>query len=113
MAKMKSRPFDAAEFLSTDEDIAAYITEALATDDFEYVAHAIGIAAKARGMSEIAQQTGLSRESLYRSLSSEGRPRFETVHQVLAALGLRLRAVPTRKASAKQRGPAKRAKTAA
>ncbi len=113
MAKTKSKPFDAAEFLSTDEDVAEYITEALATDDLEYVAHAIGVAAKARGMGEIAQQTGLSRESLYRSLSSDGRPRFETVHQVLNALGLRLHAVPAGNSAAKRSGQSKRAKSAA
>src|SRR5262245_61586023 len=65
MAPVKrSKPFDAAKYLDSDEAIAAYITEALLTDDLDMVTHAIGVAAKARGMTRIAEETGLSRESL-------------------------------------------------
>ncbi len=90
----KSRPYDPAKYLESDEAIAEYITEALATGDVELISHAIGVAAKARGMTKIAEETGLSRESLYRALSAEGRPQFETIGRVLSALGLRLRAEP-------------------
>jgi probable addiction module antidote protein len=90
----KSRPFDAAKYLGGDEAIAEYITEALMTGEMELIAHAIGVAAKARGMSDIARQTGLSRESLYKALSGERQPQFETVALVLQALGLRLRVEP-------------------
>ena len=90
----KSRPFDAAKYLGDEEAIAAYITEALLTDDAAIITHAIGVAAKARGMSHIAQEAGLSRESLYKALSGDGNPHFETVYLVLKALGLRLRAEP-------------------
>ena len=90
----KSKPFDAAKYLGDDEAIAAYITEALLTDDAAIITHAIGVAAKARGMSHIAHEAGLSRESLYKALSGEGNPQFETIYLVLKALGLRLRAEP-------------------
>ncbi len=90
----RSKPFDAAEYLGDDEAIALYITEALLTDDLDVVTHAIGVAAKARGMTQIAEQTGLSRESLYKALSGEGHPQFETIFLVLKSLGLRLRAEP-------------------
>ena len=90
----RSKPFDAARYLGDDESIAAYITEALLTKDAAVITRAIGVAAKARGMSQIAQEAGLSRESLYKALSGEGNPQFETIHLVLKALGLRLRAEP-------------------
>lgn len=86
-----SKPFDAANYLASEDDVALYITEALQTHDVEYIAHAIGVAAKARGMTQIAEQTGLSRESLYRALSTEGRPQFDTIQRVLTALGLQLK----------------------
>jgi probable addiction module antidote protein len=93
-AKKKSKPFDAARYLDGDEAVAEYISEALLTGDIETITHAIGVAAKARGMTDVARQTGLSRESLYKALSAEGHPQFETIALVLRALGLRLRAEP-------------------
>jgi probable addiction module antidote protein len=90
----KTKPFDAAKYLDSDETIAAYITEALRTNDLDMVTHAIGIAAKARGMTRIAEESGLSRESLYKALSGDGNPQFETIFRVLTALGLQLRAEP-------------------
>jgi probable addiction module antidote protein len=92
--KRKAKVFDAAKYLRNEEDIAEYISEALLTDDIDIITHAIGVAAKARGMTDIAKQTGLSRESLYKALSGEGHPQFETIALVLHALGLRLRAEP-------------------
>jgi probable addiction module antidote protein len=93
MAK-RSKPFDASEYLESDEDIAAYLTETIHTDDLDAVVRAIGVVAKARGMSQIAKETGLSRESLYRSLSGGAHPRFETIVDVLKAIGLRLNVEP-------------------
>ena len=93
-AKKKSKPFDAAKYLDSHEAIAEYISEALLTGETEIVTHAIGVAAKARGMSDIAKQTGLSRESLYKALSGDGHPQFETTTRVLKALGLELRVEP-------------------
>jgi probable addiction module antidote protein len=98
-ARKKSTPFDAAKYLESDEDVAEYISEALLTGDIDTITHAIGVVARARGMSDIAKQTGLSRESLYKALSGEGHPQFETVALVLQALGLRLRAEPANDAA--------------
>jgi probable addiction module antidote protein len=89
-----SKPSDASGYLESDEDIAAYLTETMHTDDLDAVVHAIGVVAKARGMSQIAKKAGLSRESLYKSLSGGAHPRFETIVGVLKALGLRLNVEP-------------------
>ena len=95
MSKAKtSKPFDAAKYLDSDEAISEYITEALLTDDVNMITHAIGVAAKARGMKQVAEHAGLSRESLYKALSGDGNPQFETIIRVLTALGVRLRAEP-------------------
>jgi probable addiction module antidote protein len=96
---MKTTVFDEATYLTTDEDIAAYLTEALATGDTAVIAHALGVIARTRGMSRIASQTGLSRESLYRALSVDGNPEFTTVLRIMEAMGLRLTAEPTTKAA--------------
>jgi probable addiction module antidote protein len=93
MAK-KSQPFDAAEFLETEKDIAAYLNEAIETENMEELMRSIGVVAKARGMTQIAKETGLSRESLYKALSSNGHPQFDTVVLVLKALGLRITVEP-------------------
>jgi probable addiction module antidote protein len=94
MTSKKSKAFDAAKYLDTDEAVAEYISEALTTDDIDTITRAIGVAAKAKGMSQIAQDAGLSRESLYKALGGDGNPQFETILRVLAALGLQLRAEP-------------------
>lgn len=98
--KKKALPYDSAEFL-TEADVAeAYLTEALETDDPEFIAYAIGQVAKARGMTEIAKRAGVGRESLYKSLSGEKKPEFATILRVLAALGYTLRIKPAPKKAA-------------
>ncbi|MGA7524884.1 MAG: addiction module antidote protein [Acidobacteriaceae bacterium] len=97
MTKAKTKPFDPAEYLDDPESIAAYMTEALETGDPAFIADALGIVARARGMGEIAQEAGLSRESLYRALSADGNPEFATVLRVVRALGLRLSAAPAKR----------------
>ncbi len=91
-AKSKTFPFDAAETLDTREAIAEYLTAALETADASFIARAIGTAARACGMSEIAREAGLSRENLYRSLNGETKTELDTVVRVLEALGVRLTA---------------------
>lgn len=86
--------WDAAEHLDSPEAIAAYIDAAMEDGDPALVAAALGDVARALGMTQIARETGLSRESLYRALSDEGRPEFATVAKVVKAFGLRLSAVP-------------------
>lgn len=90
----KTKPFDPAEYLDTSEGIAAYMTDALETCDPAFVADALGVVARARGMSEVAREAGVSRESLYRALSAGGNPEFGTVMRVAQALGLKFSVTP-------------------
>jgi probable addiction module antidote protein len=90
----RTRAYDSAEYLDTPEAIAEYLTDALETADASFIAHAIGTAARARGMSEIAREAGVSRENLYRSLNGETKPEFDTIMRVLNALGVQLSAKP-------------------
>jgi probable addiction module antidote protein len=97
MSKVKTKPFDPAEYLDDSESIAAYMTEALESGDPAFVAAALGVVARARGMTDVAREAGVSRESLYRALSADGNPEFATVLRVMQALGLRLHAAPVSK----------------
>jgi probable addiction module antidote protein len=90
----KLTTFDPAEHLKSDEAIADFMAAALETGDPTYVAHALGVVARAKGMAQIASQTGLSREQLYRSFSEEGNPTLRTTLAVVEALGLKLSAKP-------------------
>ena len=92
MKEADTRPWDPAEHLLSDEDNVAYLEAALQQDDPRLVAAVLGDIARAKGMTTIAQDTGLGRESLYKSLSASGNPEFATVLKVVRALGLRLRA---------------------
>ncbi len=84
--------FDPAEGLTSDDAIAAFMTEAFASGDTGYIAHALGVVARARGMAQIASETGLSREQLYRSFSENGNPTLKTTLAVMKALGIELAA---------------------
>ncbi|MBT5466717.1 MAG: putative addiction module antidote protein [Candidatus Marinimicrobia bacterium] len=94
MNKTKTTPYDVAEHLRTPEESAAYLEACFeeANGDAAFIAKALGDIARARGMSQVAQDTGLSRESLYKALSGERNPSFDTVLKVMDALGLRLHA---------------------
>jgi probable addiction module antidote protein len=85
---------DTAEYLKTDEDMAAYLDACLeeAGDDPAFIAHALGVIARARGMTQLARDTGLARENLYKALSIDGNPEFGTILKVVKALGLKLHA---------------------
>jgi len=91
MAKTKTIPWDAAEYLETDEDIVRYLEAVFDDGDPALIAAALGDVARAKGMSQIAQAAGLGRESLYKALSPEGNPEFATVLKVMRALGLKLK----------------------
>jgi probable addiction module antidote protein len=91
MAK-KLTSYDPAEDLKSEKAIAIFMAEAFETDDPTYVAHALGVVARAKGMSEIASRTGLSREQLYRSFSAKGNPTLKTTLAVMSALGIKLTA---------------------
>ncbi|WGL96658.1 addiction module antidote protein [Arsenophonus nasoniae] len=86
----KLTTYDPAEALVNDEEIAFFMADALETGDASYIAKAIGVVARAKGMTQIAAQTGLSREQLYRSFSDEGNPTLKTTLAVMKALGVDL-----------------------
>lgn len=90
----RTRAWDPAEHLGTPEDIAAYLEAALEDGDPKLIAAVLGDIARAKGMTQLARDTGLSRESLYRALSPDGNPEFGTVLKVLHAFGVRLEARP-------------------
>ena len=92
MAKTQTRPWDPAEHLETEEDMVAYLNVALEEGDLGLILAALGDIARAQRMAVVAQQAGLGRESLYKSLSANGNPEFATVLKVVRALGLRLQA---------------------
>lgn len=86
--------FDAAEYLDDEQAVAAYLTTVLEENDPALLAAALGDVARARGMTEIAKASGLTREALYRALRADAQPRFDTVSRVCAALGVKLVAEP-------------------
>jgi probable addiction module antidote protein len=86
--------WDSAEALRNNREVAAYIDSVLEDGDPALLSHALGVVARTKGMTHLAQATGLGRESLYKSLSRRGNPSFSTVLKVLNALGVEMRAVP-------------------
>jgi len=91
MAKTTTRPWDVLDHLKTDEDIAHYLEAVFEDGDPAVVAAALGDVARAKGMSQLARDAGLGRESLYKALSADGNPEFATVLKVIRALGLKLK----------------------
>lgn len=94
MSKPPLLAFDPARYLTDDTAIAVYLTEALAADDAAHFQDALQVVARARGMAQIADASGLGRESLYKALKPGAHPRFDTVQRVLTALGVRLTVEP-------------------
>lgn len=86
--------FDAAEYLNSEEDIAAYLTTILEENDPSLLAAALGDIARSRGMTQVANDSGITREALYKALRPGSEPRFDTINRVCAALGVRLVAQP-------------------
>lgn len=97
---VKTVPWDVTEHLDSEERIALYLEEAFADGDPALITAAIGDVARARGMTQLAKETNITRPALYRALGSDGNPEFATVVKVLRALGLRLSPVPIDKAVA-------------
>ena len=90
MEAKKAATYDAAEFLDTDEDIVACLNAALEDGDPSLVSAALGDVARARGMTQLAHETGITRDGLYKALSPSGNPSFATVQKVIRALGYKL-----------------------
>ena len=89
---MQTQPWDAADYLETEEDVVLYLEAAFEDGDPGLIAAALGDIARAKGMTTVAAKAGLGRESLYKALSPDGNPEFATVLKVMRALGLRLHA---------------------
>lgn len=92
MGTLKLRKWDSAEHLKTEEDMVMYLEASMeeAGDDAAFIAKALGNIARAKGMTQLANETGLGRESLYKALSGEGNPSFATILKVMHALGMKL-----------------------
>jgi probable addiction module antidote protein len=91
---LETTKWDVVDHLKTDEDIAYFLEAVFEDGDPALITAALGDVARAKGMTQLAKDTGLAREALYRSLSAEGKPEFTTVLKVMKAFGLRLAAVP-------------------
>jgi probable addiction module antidote protein len=91
---LETAPFDVARYIDSPEAEAELLADALESGDGGYIAHALGIIARARGMSRVAREAGVSREALYKALSGSGDPKLSTLLGVLAALGLTLKIEP-------------------
>ena len=87
---LKTKPFDSAKYLDDNEAIAAYLSDMLEEGDASVLAAALGNIARARGMAQIAQDSGIGREALYKALRPGAQPRFDTISRVCSALGVRL-----------------------
>jgi probable addiction module antidote protein len=92
MSKKVISRYDSADYLKTDEDVAAYLEAVMEDggDDPTYVSHALGVVARARNLSQLSRDVGMSRQGLLKALSSDGNPSFATVVKVAKALGLRV-----------------------
>ena len=100
MTKIATSLWDPADHLETEDDMAAYLEAALEEGDPGLIAAALGDIARAKGMTQVARESGLGRESLYKALSPAGNPEFGTILKVVAALGLQLHATPATAKSA-------------
>ncbi len=98
MAKTLTRPWAASDYLENEEDIVAYLEAAFDDGDSRLITAALGDIAKSKGMTKIASEAGLGRESLYRALSHDGNPSFSTVLKVMQSLGIRLHPTVMRRA---------------
>jgi probable addiction module antidote protein len=94
MTQATIKAFDLSDYLDTEEMRTEYLNQVLQDGDAAEFTRAVGYIARARGMSQLAQDTGLGRESLYKALSPDAKPRFETMFKVIQALGIQLQATP-------------------
>ena len=88
--KTKTLPWKSEDYLETPEDVSAYLEAVFEDGDPKLIGHALGVVARSKGMTEVARRSGLGRQSLYKALSPDGRPEFDTVLKVVQALGLKL-----------------------
>jgi probable addiction module antidote protein len=91
---LKTKPFDAAEYLDDPESQAELLSDAFNSGDAGYITHALGVIARARGMTNVARKAGVTREALYKALSNGGDPKLSTLLGVTKALGVKLKTIP-------------------
>jgi probable addiction module antidote protein len=91
---IETKPFDAADYLETEEDVVAYLTEVFSEGDPAMIAKALGTVARARGVSKVARRMGVSRETVYQALSAAGNPTLSTLMSAAKALGFELTVKP-------------------
>lgn len=96
---IETTPWDSAKYLQSDEAVESYLQDAFDSGDTAEVADALGVIARVKGMTKIAEQAGLSRTALYRTLSAEGRPELSTLLKVMRAMNLRLTPVTIKPAA--------------
>jgi len=101
--KVRLTDFDPADYLTDAEALTAYLEEAFATHDSAFIADAIGVVARAKGMAEISKKIGMSRESLYKALGPKGNPQLSTIVKVIDALGFELHTRPAKRVARRQR----------
>ncbi len=94
MARVETKPWDLVDYLTSEEDIVAHLEAALEDGNPQLITVVLGDIARAKGMTAVAREAGLGRESLYKALSSDGNPEFATILKVVRALGLQLHAAP-------------------
>lgn len=92
------KAFDAAKYLETDDDFADLLNDAMESGNPAYIANALGVVARARGMTQVAKDAGVTREALYKALSPTGDPKLSTLLGVMKALGVKLSASPVHQA---------------
>jgi probable addiction module antidote protein len=109
--RLSTKPFDEAAYLDTEAGVAAFLADAFESGDDEVFQEALQIAARARGMTEVARSAGLGRESLYKALQADAQPRFATVRKVMTALGVKLAVVTVKQAATVRRTPSNKTRT--
>ena len=100
MTKLVTTPFDGAQYFTTPESVIELLNDAFESGEAGYIAVALGVAARAEGMTRLAAKTGVNRQALYTALSEDGNPTLETLLKVLSAMGVRLRCEATEAAAA-------------
>lgn len=100
MTKLVTTPFDAAKYVTEPEDVIDFLNDAFESGYPPYISNALGIAARSKGMTKLAEKTGVNRQALYTALSENGNPTLETLLKVMSALGIRLKCEAVEEAKA-------------
>jgi probable addiction module antidote protein len=100
MTKLVTTPFDAAKYVTEPEDVIEFLNDAFESGHLPYIANVLGVVARSKGMTKLAEKTGVNRQALYTALSENGNPTLETLLKVMSALGIRLKCEAVEQAKA-------------